>query len=360
MNTPILRTEKLKAYYVLDLHGTQKVVKAVDGVDLETQENEVYGIAGESGCGKTTLLKTLVAAIEPPLRLIGGKVYYRVNGFGKTHTNAISLPTLPDAEGARWESGDEIDVTSLSPKAKRRLRWGYISYVPQGSMSVLNPVTKVKETYRDFISSHASGKTKEEAFELAKEQISELGLPLKTLDAYPHQLSGGMRQRVTIALAALLKPRIIVCDEPTTALDVVVQRGVVQLLQDIQAKLKNTIIVVTHDMGVQANIADRVGIMYAGKIVEESTTETIFGNPAHPYTQYLINSLPKFGDKTPRESVPGNPPSLADLPGGCSFHPRCPYALDICSEQMPGFTRLEPNHRVACWLIGEGENGKAA
>ncbi|MEJ2737929.1 MAG: ABC transporter ATP-binding protein [Anaerolineae bacterium] len=360
MNETILRTEKLKAYYVLDLHGTQKVVKAVNEVDLEIQENEVYGIAGESGCGKTTLLKTLVAAIEPPLRLIGGKVYYRVNGFGKTHTDAIHLPYPPDADEDKWGHGDEIDVTSLSPKIKRRLRWEYISYVPQGSMSVLNPVTRVKETYRDFITSHASGKSREEAFKLAKEQIAELGLPLKTLDAYPHQLSGGMRQRVTIALAALLNPRVIVCDEPTTALDVVVQRGVVQLLLDIQAKLKNTIIVVTHDMGVQANIADRVGIMYAGKIVEESTTETIFGNPAHPYTKYLINSLPRFGDKTTRESVPGSPPSLADLPSGCPFHPRCPYALDICSEQMPGFTRLESNHRVACWLIGEGENGKTA
>jgi peptide/nickel transport system ATP-binding protein len=360
MNNTILRTEKLKAYYVLDLHGTQKVVKAVDEVDLEVEKNEVYGIAGESGCGKTTLLKTLVASIEPPLRLIGGKVYYRVNGFGKTHTAAIRLPYSPDAESDKWELGDEIDVTSLSPKAMRRLRWEYISYVPQGSMSVLNPVTKVKETYSDFITSHTSGKTRDEAFALAKEQTAELGLPLKTLDAYPHQLSGGMRQRATIALAALLKPRIVVCDEPTTALDVVVQRGVVQLLQDIQAKLKNTIIVVTHDMGVQANIADRVGIMYAGKIVEESTTETIFGNPAHPYTQYLINSLPKFGDKTMRESVPGSPPSLADLPGGCPFHPRCPYAMDICKEQMPGFTRPESNHRVACWLIGEGENGKTA
>jgi peptide/nickel transport system ATP-binding protein len=359
MNTPILRTEKLKAYYVLDLHGTQKVVKAVNEVDLEIQGNEVYGIAGESGCGKTTLLKTLVAAIEPPLRLIGGRVYYRV-----TDLEGFEVATIgprSDAEEDRWLTQDEVDVSSLSPETKRRLRWEYISYVPQGSMSVLNPVTKVKETYRDFIGSHTSGQiAKEEAFELAKEQITELGLPSKVLDAYPHQLSGGMRQRVTIALAALLKPRVIVCDEPTTALDVVVQRGVVQLLKDVQAKLKNTIIVVTHDMGVQANIADRVGIMYAGKIVEESTTERIFGNPAHPYTKYLINSLPKFGDKTMRESAPGSPPSLADLPSGCPFHPRCPYSLDICTQQMPGFTRLQSNHRVACWLVGEGENGKAS
>lgn len=360
MDTPILRTEGLKAYYVLDLHGTQTVVRAVDEVDLEIRENEVYGIAGESGCGKTTLLKTLVASIEPPLRLIGGKIYYRVADLDGINLTTINSSFAPNAEGDRlWASG-EVDVASLSPETKRRLRWEYVSYVPQGSMSVLNPVTRVKETYRDFIRSHAKGKTREEAFELAKKQISELGLPLKTLDAYPHQLSGGMRQRVTIALAALLRPRVIVCDEPTTALDVVVQRVVVQLLKDIQAKLKNTIIVVTHDMGVQANIADRVGIMYAGKIVEESTTERIFGNPAHPYTQYLINSLPRFGDKTTRESVPGNPPSLSNLPGGCAFHPRCPYALDICGEQVPGFTKLEPNHRVACWLVGEGENGKTA
>jgi peptide/nickel transport system ATP-binding protein len=331
MNDLILRTEQLKAFYILDVHGTQKVVKAVNEVELEIRENEVYGIAGESGCGKTTLLNTLVAAVDPPLRLVDGYVFYYVNG-------------------------EAVDVNALDPETRRRLRWEYISYVPQGSMSVLNPVIKLRETYRDFITSHVSGKSKDEAFAIAKEHIKELGLPLKILNAYPHQLSGGMRQRVTIALAALLKPRIIVGDEPTTALDVVVQRGVVQLLKDIQEKLKNTIIIVTHDMGIQANVADRIGIMYAGKIVEESSTETIFGAPVHPYTQYLINSLPKFGDKTPRESVPGSPPSLADLPDGCPFHPRCPHALDICTQQMPGYTKLGPDHRVACWLVGEGES----
>jgi len=335
MNETILRAERLKAFYVLDMHGTQKVVKAVNEVDLEIRENEVYGIAGESGCGKTTLLKALLGAIEPPLRLMGGKVYYCANG-------------------------EETDVTAFGAEEKRRLRWEYISYVPQGSMSVLNPVLKLKETYQDFLASHVGGKTKEEAIEIAKRHITELGLPRNILEAYPHQLSGGMRQRVTIALATILKPRMIICDEPTTALDVVVQRGVVQLLKDIQRNLENTIILVTHDMGVQANIADRVGIMYAGKIVEESTTEKIYDEPFHPYTRYLINSLPQFGDKSVRESVPGSPPSLSSLPSGCPFHPRCPRVMDICTKQTPSFIKLDANHKVACWLAGDGEHGQAA
>jgi peptide/nickel transport system ATP-binding protein len=335
MNETILRTEHLKAFYVLDVHGTQTVVKAVNDVDLEIRENEVYGIAGESGCGKTTLLKALVGAVEPPLRLVGGRVLY-------------------------YMVGEEIDISSFDEEEKRRLRWEYVSYVPQGSMSVLNPVIKLKETYRDFIESHASKDMRADAFQIARNHIAELGLPLKVLDAYPHQLSGGMRQRVTIALATLLHPRIIIADEPTTALDVVVQRGVVQLLKDIQRRLENTIVVVTHDMGVQANIADRIGIMYAGKIVEESTTERIFGNPLHPYTRYLISSLPKFGDKSTRQSVPGSPPSLADLPSGCPFHPRCPYVVDVCTEQMPSLIALDINHKAACWLAGEREYGKAS
>jgi peptide/nickel transport system ATP-binding protein len=166
-------------------------------------------------------------------------------------------------------------------------------------------------------------------------------------------LSGGMRQRVTIALASSLNPRIMIGDEPTTALDVVVQRGVIQMLKDIQQSLKNTIILVTHDMGVHANIADRIGIMYAGKIVEEASTENIFAEPQHPYTQFLINSLPKFGDKSMRVSAPGSPPALSDLPTGCPFHPRCPHVKAICREKMPSFTQVDENHRVACWLVGE-------
>jgi peptide/nickel transport system ATP-binding protein len=285
---------------------------------------------------------------------MGGKVYFRVTDTEEIEIDTLSLPALSDAGGDRWVTDEEIDVTSLGAEAKRRLRWKYISYVPQGSMSVLNPVMKLKQTYQDFVSSHVDGWSRDEALEIAKAHIVEIGLPESILDAYPHQLSGGMRQRVTIALATLLKPRIIIADEPTTALDFVVQRGVVQLLKDIQQNLENSIVLVTQDMGVQANVADRIGIMYAGKMVEEATTETIFGVPVHPYTQYLINSLPTFGDKTPRESAPGSPPSLADLPSGCPFHPRCPHVLDICREEMPGLVNLDTHHKVACWLVGAG------
>ena len=329
----ILRTEHLKAFYILEMHGTQKIVKAVNDVDLTIYENEIYGIAGESGCGKTTLLKALFNDFVPPLRLISGKIYYRIN----------------------WE--EEVDVSRMSPEEMRQLRMEYISYIPQGSMSALNPVLKLKETYEDFIGSHLGEQSREETFELARKQILALGLPKNILELYPHQLSGGMRQRVTIALASLLKPRIMIGDEPTTALDVVVQRGVIQMLRTIQENFKNTIILVTHDMGVHANVADRIGIMYAGKIVEEGTTEQIFRDPLHPYTQFLINSLPKFGDKNVRSSVPGSPPSLADLPPGCPFHPRCPHAKEICTQQMPDFSYPDENHRVACWLIGEGKHG---
>jgi peptide/nickel transport system ATP-binding protein len=324
----ILRTEHLKAFYMLEVQGSRKVVQAVNDVDLQIYENEIYGIAGESGCGKTTLLKALFNEFVPPLRLIEGKIYYRVDY-------------------------DEVDVTKLSPEEKRKLRMEYISYIPQGSMSVLNPVLQIKSTYADFIGSHVQVQNRAEIFELARKRILELGLPPNILEVYPHQLSGGMRQRVTIALASALNPRIMIGDEPTTALDVVVQRGVIQMLKDIQKTLKNTIIMVTHDMGVHANVADRIGIMYAGKIVEEASTEKIFAEPQHPYTQFLINSLPKFGDKSVRDSAPGSPPALSDLPTGCPFHPRCPHVKNICREKMPAYTQVDEGHRVACWLVGE-------
>ncbi|HEX7542410.1 MAG TPA: ABC transporter ATP-binding protein [Anaerolineales bacterium] len=327
----VIKVEQLKSSYILDMFGTRKVVQAVNDVNLEIQENEVYGIAGESGSGKTTLVKTLFGDVQPPLRLISGKVKYRFDE-------------------------KEVDLFALKPEERRAFRWSFISYVPQSSMSSLNPVVKLKGTFNDFLGSHVPQYGKKDMVESARKHLVDLGLPPNVLEVYPHQLSGGMRQRVMIALASFLSPRVMIADEPVTALDVVVSRGVLQLLIEVQERQQNALVMVTHDMGVLANIADRVGIMYAGKIIEEAKVEDIFERPQHPYTHYLINSLPKFGDKKMRESAPGAPPSLVDLPSGCAFHPRCRYAMEKCRAEVPVSEIVGEQHRVACWLVQEADH----
>ncbi|MDI3312667.1 MAG: ABC transporter ATP-binding protein, partial [Thermoanaerobacterium sp.] len=264
----------------------------------------------------------------PPLNVMEGKVYYKIDE-------------------------EFIDIFSLGNKKMKEIRWEYISYIPQGSMSVLNPVEKVKCSFEHFIKAHRKVKNKEEIIKPVEKHLTSLGLPIKVLESYPHQLSGGMRQRITVALATIMQPKIIVADEPTTALDVVMQRAVIQLLKDIQSRQKNTIILVTHDMGIHANIANRIGIMYAGKIIEEASTVEIFENPMHPYTKYLIGSLPKIGDKSYKISAPGSPPSLINLPDGCRFYPRCERATEKCAERMPRLIEIKPGHRVACFLYSE-------
>lgn len=327
MTKNVVEIDNLQAFYVLETARGRKTIRAVNGVSLGIPENTVYGIAGESGCGKTTLLRAILADIEPPLRHFGGRVLYRVNG-------------------------QYLDALALPPREKQKLRWTFISYIPQGSMSVFNPVAKIRATFADFLESHVSGRVQRELFQEAEKHLESLGLSPKILDAYPHQLSGGMRQRVAIALATLLKPRVILADEPTTALDVVAQRAVLQLLGSIQKDLKNTIVLVTHDMGVHAAVTTRMAIMYAGKIVEEGPTQEIFAHPLHPYTQYLIRSLPRIGDKNFRESAPGSPPSLVHLPQGCAFHPRCPHAFSRCREEVPEL-EICGEQRVACFLRRE-------
>jgi len=323
----IIEANNLKAYYITKAYGIERTVRAVDNISLKIKEGEVYGIAGESGCGKTTLLKVMLGAYKPPLTVIDGSVRYLY-------------------------SDREIGTLTANSNTISDLNWGEVSYVPQGSMNVLNPVRRIADTFYDFISAHRPV-SKYESRELTRNYLRELGLPETVLSNYPHQLSGGMRQRVTIALATILWPKLIFSDEPTTALDVVVQRGVIQLLREIQQKEGSTVVLITHDLGVHANLSDRISVLYAGKIVEEADTRTILKNPRHPYTQYLINSLPSLDEKTERHSIPGRPPALDNPPSGCRFHTRCPYAMDKCLTIDPEMIYIQAEHRAACHLLTE-------
>jgi len=287
-------------------------------------------VAGESSCGKTTLIKVISGNIKPPLKAVAGSVYYNSYDY-------------------------KVDMLKVSQdELRQRIRWKQISYVMQGSMSVLNPVRKVIETFKDIVDTHERITDNKKFLEQTQEHINLLGLPIDVLNAYPHQLSGGMRQRVAIALATVFNPSLIIADEPTTALDVVVQRGVLQMIKDIQAVSKNTVLLVTHDMAVHANVADRVMIMYAGRIAEEAPTESIFNAPLHPYTQHLIRSLPMVGERSIKASLKGTPPNLANPPSGCRFHERCPYVKEICRTEVPELVPVRAHHRVACHLVKEG------
>jgi peptide/nickel transport system ATP-binding protein len=213
---------------------------------------------------------------------------------------------------------------------------------------VLNPVRRVRHAFVDFAFRHI-GRSKADFLDLVRAHLRRLHLEPDVLDAYPHQLSGGMRQRVTIALATVCRPEFIIADEPTTALDVVVQKGVLAMIHSVQRELGSSVIFVTHDMAVHANLTDRLGIMYGGRLVEEGRTADIFRSPRHPYTAHLIASLPRLGDAEPKKGLDGAPPNLADPPPGCRFHPRCPRASDICRRQVPPMEELAPGHRAACF-----------
>ncbi len=325
----LLSVHNLRAYYQTEAYGISRTVRAVDGVSFDLFPNEIYGVAGESSCGKTTLIKVISGNTKPPLKVLEGSVDYNFGDY-------------------------KVDMLQISQEELRRnVRWKQISYVMQGSMSVLNPVRKVIETFKDIVDTHDHIRDQHLFLEETRTHVNRLGLPTDVLNAYPHQLSGGMRQRVAIALATVFHPAMIIADEPTTALDVVVQRGVLQMIKDIQAMSNNTILLVTHDMAVHANVADRVMIMYAGRIAEEAPTESIFNAPLHPYTQHLIHSLPMIGEKSTKASLKGTPPNLANPPTGCRFHPRCPYVMDICRTEAPDLITVKERHRVACHLVKE-------
>ncbi|MDT7878315.1 MAG: ABC transporter ATP-binding protein [Candidatus Caldarchaeales archaeon] len=320
-NSEVLRVKGVFAYY--DVGGLS--VRAVDGVDLSVGRGEVFGLAGESGCGKTTLMRVIYRDITPPLRFLSGEVKLRVR------------------------DGEEVDLYKLDQQSLMKMRTKVISYIPQGSMSVMNPTSRIKNQFLEIFQKYGRV-NKEEVLRQVKEKLQELGLSERVLNSYPHQLSGGMRQRMVISLATILNPSLVLADEPTSALDVVYQRGVVELIQKIRDMYGTSFILVSHDMGLHYQATDRIAIMYAGKIVETGRTEDVFKKPLHPYSEGLINSIPRIGGLKQLEGLAGLPPNLANPPTGCRFHPRCPYRMEKCSIEEPPVFRVG-DRTAACWLL---------
>ncbi|MBO1074669.1 ABC transporter ATP-binding protein [Roseomonas marmotae] len=325
---PLLSVRDLRAYYQMHFFGVTREIRAVDEISLEISRNEIYGLAGESSSGKSSLIKTIARAIRPPLNVVGGSVTF---DFGQ---------------------GPQ-DIYGLDARSLRAIRWRNLSYIMQGSMNVLNPVRRIRHAFIDFAFRHM-GLPMPEFLRRVEAHLARLKLDPHVLDSYPHELSGGMRQRVTIALATVCRPEFIIADEPTTALDVVVQKDVLAMIRDIQQEMGSSILFVTHDMAVHANLTDRLGIMYAGRLVEEAPTRELFRHPLHPYTRHLIASLPRIGDDKPKTGLAGTPPNLANPPSGCRFHPRCPLAMEICRRESPPLEMVAPGHRVACHAVMQG------
>lgn len=324
-DTPVLHVENLQAHFRTRYFGISREVRAVDGISFDVRRNEIYGLAGESSSGKTTLIKTIAGLLKPPLEMVGGV--------------------------ARFSFLPAYDALAKAPPAEvQAIRWSKLSYIMQGSMNVLNPLRRIGKTFEDFAWRHIGGSRESFAAHVVA-HLDRVRLDATVLRAYPHELSGGMRQRVTIALATICKPEFIIADEPTTALDVVVQTSVLGMIRQIQQEMGSSVLFVTHDMGVHAALTDRLGIMYAGRLVEEAPTERLFAAPLHPYAKHLIGSLPRIGGMGERKSLEGAPPSLANPPSGCRFHPRCPLVQDICRKVVPTMVSHAGGQRVACHVV---------
>ncbi len=308
--------------------------RVVDGVDVTINKNEVFGLAGESGCGKSTLVEGVLRLIKSPGHIKSGHVLF-------------TYPKSVNGEDTT------VDLFTMGLNEVRPLRWQHIAYVPQGAMNSLNPVMRIEDQIADAILEH-SKTTKAKAMANVRQRLDMVGLPASVAHMYPHELSGGMKQRVTIASAITLRPELLIADEPTTALDVNVQKVILQELLDIRKQLNLTIVYVSHDMAVHAELADRMGIMYAGVMMEVGTTIQIFKDPLHPYTQGLIHSIPDIGKERKRvEGIPGLAPSPLAWPNGCRFHPRCPHVKDICKRVEPPLLEARPGRLVACHIYSE-------
>jgi len=309
---------------VVDYITPRGPARAVDGVSFSIRRGEVFGLAGESGCGKSTIAHAIMRLIKPPGVISGGELIF-----------------------------DGQDVLALSPRELQRFRWRRASIVFQSAMTALNPVINLGEQISDAIMAH-DPMHKCQAMARADELFALVGIDGRRLKSFPHELSGGMRQRAVIAMALALNPDLVIMDEPTTALDVVVQRDILQQIQDLQARLGFSVIFITHDLSLLVEFSTRIAIMYAGKIAELAPADRLFREPKHPYTVGLMNSFPSItGERRKLQGIPGSPPDLVTPPPGCPFAPRCPHVMSECTRAYPVLRQVGDAHVTACHLYRE-------
>jgi peptide/nickel transport system ATP-binding protein len=311
----ILRLENLTVHY----DTPRGAVHAVEDVTFSLKAQERFGLAGESGSGKSSMALTIMRLLKPPARIVAGSIWL-----------------------------DNVELLSVTEAEMKDLRLAQIALIAQGSMNSLNPVMRVHTQIALGLTDHGVKLSKKALDERITDLLAKVGLPPQVANMYPHELSGGMKQRVVIAIAISLKPKVIIADELTSALDVVVQRQVMETLKGIQAEIGASVILVGHDMGLMAQFVERLGVMYAGRLMEISPVGEIFSRPRHPYTQLLISSLPSVETKGTFTGIPGLPPSLLDVPSGCVFHPRCPLAQAQCQTEVPKLREIQPNLWVSC------------
>ena len=322
MNTNVMKDRLLEIEDLKIEYMTKKgAVKAVDGVSFNLSNNETMGLIGESGCGKSTMVFSFMRFVMPPGRIVGGRIIF-----------------------------DGRNILEIDEEALRNLRGKEMTIVLQGAQNALNPVLKIGSQIMEVILVHENI-DKENARERAEEQLELVGIGKKRMNSYPHELSGGMKQRVMIAIATACNPKLIIMDEPVTGLDVIVQRQLLTLIKNLRETMNVAIIFITHDLSVVTETCDKVAVMYAGKIVEEADMITLYQHPLHPYSQALIHSYPSIrGRKISLQSIPGAPPNLIEPPSGCRYHPRCDHSMDICKAEEPDL-KTHGMHRIACHLV---------
>lgn len=339
--TNLLQIENLSVEYKT-LRGT---ARAVDNVFLNLEENRTLGLAGESGCGKSTLGLSIMNLVPRPGRVVEGKILF-------------DLDQTINFEGGTVEKG-QIDILQLDDNQIRAIRGRKLAYIFQDPMTSLNPMIRVRDHFTEIIEAHEEDVKKDEAIERGKEILETLGILSERITDYPHQFSGGMRQRVMIGLGIALLPRLLIADEPTTSLDVIVEAQILEQLANLKKKFNLSMLLITHNLGVLAQTADDIAIMYTGRIMEKAKTEILFENPKHPYSQALLQAVPdvRKPDKT-LAWIPGAPPDLVNPIQGCMFRPRCPYAMEICATEPPPLEDVEKGQLVACYLYTEGVRKK--